>query len=105
MKTIEEIKNEMQEHSKQMEIYAEFATPYKYDEEKAQIYYYHLREFNKARKQYNTSLDELAAIKRQNKNNESFINSYGEHTERYITTTTYKNAQKRLNKQILNFIS
>ena len=40
------------------------------------------------------------------KNNSStFINGYGEATDREITSSTYIRADKRLQKQIMNFLS
>ena len=36
--------------------------------------------------------------------NKTFVNSYGEATTRDITTSTYKQLQRKLNKQIMRFI-
>ena len=33
---------------------------------------------------------------------ETFVNNFGEATTRYVTSTTYEKAQKRLEKQVLN---
>lgn len=35
----------------------------------------------------------------------TFVNSYGEATKREITSATYERANKRLSKEIMNFIS
>ena len=35
----------------------------------------------------------------------SFVNGYGEATKREITSSTYARAEKRLSKQIMNFVS
>ena len=45
-------------------------------------------------------------IKKENKDIcKTFINGYGEATKREITTSSYQKNQKRLTKDILNFIS
>lgn len=36
--------------------------------------------------------------------NKTFVNSYGEATKREITSTSYNNSSKKLNKEILSFI-
>lgn len=56
--------------------------------------------------EWNKLKDELAKLKRdeENKKEKTFVNSYGEATKREITSTTYNNYQKRLDKQILSFI-
>ena len=36
--------------------------------------------------------------------NKNFVNSYGEATTRDITTSTYKQLQRKLNKQVMKFI-
>jgi len=44
-------------------------------------------------------------IKTENKDNhKTFINGYGEATNREITSSSYQRNQKRLSKEILNFI-
>ena len=35
----------------------------------------------------------------------TFVNGFGEATKREITTSTYARAEKRLSKQIMNFVS
>ena len=35
----------------------------------------------------------------------TFVNGYGEATKREITSSTYARAEKRLSKQIMNFVS
>ena len=35
----------------------------------------------------------------------TFVNGYGEATKREITSSTYTRAEKRLSKQIMNFVS
>lgn len=34
----------------------------------------------------------------------TFVNSYGEATKRNITSSSYENAQRRLNKQMMSFV-
>lgn len=50
---------------------------------------------------------ELAEIKNTNKpiEHKTFVNGFGEATRREITTLTYRRQQKRLDKEILSFIS
>ena len=38
------------------------------------------------------------------KTKKPFINAFGEATKRYVTNTTYENAQKRRDKEIMKFI-
>ena len=38
-----------------------------------------------------------------NKKEKTFVNSFGEATTREITNTTYKKAQKRLERQMMRF--
>lgn len=49
-------------------------------------------ELNKSRKDFSKS------------SSKTFVNGYGEATSREITTSTYKRAEKRLQKQIMNFL-
>ena len=61
-------------------------------------------QFNKLREKKQIILDkETSARRRKDKNNrqEAFVNSYGEATKREITTSTYKRAMKRQNKNVL----
>ena len=51
----------------------------------------------------NSQLNALTKVK--TKTNKTFINSFGEATNRVITNTTHTNANKRLSKEIMNFIS
>lgn len=37
-------------------------------------------------------------------NGKPFVNSFGEATKREITTTSYKNSQARLDKEIMRFV-
>lgn len=38
------------------------------------------------------------------KNNKTFVNSFGEATKRYVTTSTYERNRRRIEKDIMNFI-
>lgn len=61
-------------------------------------------QFNKLREKKQIILDkETSARRRKDKDNrqEAFVNSYGEATKREITTSTYKRAMKRQNKNVL----
>ena len=76
----------------------------------------------KARKQWNTNDKKLRRMKTnietarakqreaqrealsKIKTKKPFINGFGEATKRYVTNTTYENAQKRNDKEIMKFI-
>ena len=76
----------------------------------------------KARKQWNTNDKKLRRMKTnietarakqreaqrealsKIKTKKPFINGFGEATKRYVTNTTYENAQKRSDKEIMKFI-
>ena len=61
-------------------------------------------QFNKLREKKQIMLDkEASARRKKDKDNrqEAFVNSYGEATKREITTSTYKRAMKRQNKNVL----
>lgn len=40
-----------------------------------------------------------------NKKSKTFVNSFGEATQRYITTATYERQQRRADKELLSFLS
>ena len=40
-----------------------------------------------------------------NKESKTFVNSFGEATQRMITTTTYERQQRRADKKLLHFLS
>lgn len=95
--------------NKKVAEYAKYALPTdKLDEEKRQEYYRYLKEWREARKKYNAELDRIAALEKSTEQNtpetKKFINGYGEATDREITSSTYNRAQKRLSKQIYNFV-
>lgn len=52
----------------------------------------------------NTAAGIKAAKEEQLKPVRPFINGFGQATHRYITTTTYERAQKRLDKQLFSFL-
>lgn len=71
--------------------------------------------YDRASDQYNILREEkfnrdLARIEAQHKKEEqskppkTFVNSFGEATHKYITSSTYERAQKRLEKQIFSFL-
>lgn len=47
---------------------------------------------------------ELKEVKEVKNSPKTFVNSYGEATSREITSLTYARAEKRLQKQIMNFL-
>lgn len=47
----------------------------------------------------------IKEVKSNNSNTNTFINSYGEATEREITCSTYSRQQKKLSKDMLRFMS
>ena len=90
----------LQDINEKMAELARFAVPSKdYDKAKADEYYemqkLYWEEKNKATE--NTSV----VCKKERK---TFVNGFGEATTREITSQTYKNWNKRLDKEILNFI-
>ena len=71
--------------------------------------------YDRARDQYHILKEEknkrdLARIEARHKKEEqskppkTFVNGFGEATHRYIATTTYERAQKRIDKQIFSFL-
>lgn len=42
---------------------------------------------------------------KSNKESKTFVNSFGEATKRYITTSTYERQQRRADKELLSFLS
>ncbi|URZ06452.1 hypothetical protein [Clostridium felsineum] len=53
-------------------------------------------------------LQEMELVKKEHdrklKESKTFVNSFGEATKRNVTCSTYEKAQKRISKEILNFI-
>ena len=71
--------------------------------------YYNARnQLTDLRNSHRKVIDEIVKRKSEkSKNtvtNKTFVNSYGEATTRDITTSTYKQLQRKLNKQIMRFI-
>ena len=95
-------KTKMDSAAARMEKYAGQAMQGKnFNAEGSKKYYKAQREFNDARTAYNNELNKKIKDKAPAKK-KTFVNSYGEATTREITSTSYKNAQKRLNKEIMN---
>lgn len=53
-------------------------------------------------------INKIVAVSRnvtaEKTNGKTFVNSFGEATKREITTTSYKNSQSRLDKEIMRFV-
>ena len=69
-----------------------------------------LKEWREGSKELRMLIDELnkqlnLLPKEKIEINKKFVNSFGEATNRQITCPTYDRANKRLNKEIINFIS
>ena len=91
-----------------LELLADFDSGKYYDEEKAKEFYKTKREYEEKRKEVNDIYYKIINIENKNKvknNKNTFVNSFGEATKRYITNSTYEKQQKRLSKEVLNFIS
>lgn len=69
-------------------------------------YYAAQREYNAARKELNKLLDQRRAEQQKVEvpTQRTFVNSYGEATTRYITTSTYERARKRAQQQVEDFL-
>lgn len=65
-------------------------------------YYDVQREMNTKRNALNKALDEMAKARKGQtvQERKTFVNGFGEATRREITSSTYKRAQKRLQKEI-----
>ena len=104
---IEALKNKKEELLSKLEELAPFACPnYIGDdkEEKSTEYYSVKREFEELRKQINILLDKEVNNKVED-NKKIFVNSFGEATKREITNVTYTRNQKRLSKNMLEYLS
>ena len=107
--TVLKLENKMKELKFNMEKYAIYAIPKKYeegDEVKRLLYYKTLKEFQEVRKEKEALEEEIRLKELKNKNkynssNKTFINSFGEATKRNIETQTYKRQQSKINKLIL----
>ena len=98
--TLSELKNKMA-------VLARYTLPgLNYDAKKAKQYYKVQRQFNDARNKYNEQLDKKVRMERskseQSGTKSTFVNSFGEATQREITSLAYKRQQRRLGKEILN---
>lgn len=70
-------------------------------------YYRVQKKYNEVRRKINAAQDERAKIQRKREektNKRTFVNSYGEATNRYITSTTYERAVRRRERDVLNFL-
>lgn len=87
--------------NKKMVELARFALPGKsYDESRANEYYA-IQKLYWKEKNKETKKTSVASGKKEVK---SFVNGFGEATTRDITSQIYKNSQKRLSKEVFNFI-
>lgn len=72
-------------------------------------YYKVLRQYQQERKKLNDFFDKKSETERKRRTLQStekkrFVNSFGEATKREITTSTYKRAMRRQEKEILRFL-
>lgn len=104
MKRIEEIEEKINLAGEKMDDLAKFATPTHYNPDKAKQYYDIKYERDDLLKQYYKLLDQEQS-KKNIMTTKTFVNSYGEATQKYITSATYERAQKRLSKQIEIFLT
>jgi ribosomal protein S18 len=88
--------------SEKMTELAPFAVPSKkYNAEKAEEYYKTLKLFQEAKeKQKKEPVKHCDIVMFK-----AFVNSFGEATKREITNISYDKQQKRLSKEIINYIS
>ena len=101
---ITELEKDFETLGNKLELLSCFASPGKlYNKYKAEEFYEIKRNYEKIRKEINNRYTMIREID-LNKNKNSFVNSFGEATNRYITNTTYEKQQKRLSKEIMNFI-
>jgi ribosomal protein S18 len=80
---------------------ARYALPgKKYNAEKAEEYYKVQRQYQEAKANQKKPVKHCDAVIFK-----TFVNSFGEATKREITNTSYEKQQRRLNKEIFNYIS
>lgn len=99
--SLQQIESQIGNASQRMDSLARFATPAFYDADKASQYYGAKREYDELRSRRDTLLNRQIK-QNQNRNipRETFVNSFGEATNRDITTSTYKRRQKQVMKRI-----
>lgn len=72
-----------------------------YDDSKAAKFYELKRQYDDLRSKINAKKDEEAKKRPETKHeHRTFVNGYGEATQRHITSSTYERAQRRLNRDI-----
>lgn len=105
--TLNEIRQAIDEQrTKNMELYHVFQ--YRLHEEEMQPLIEEWRNGSKCLKELITQRNQLEKEEKQktvSAPDKTFVNAHGEATTREITSTVYSNAQKRLSKQIMNFVS
>lgn len=103
---ISALDKEIQETKLKLAEKAKYAMPSDKEYPKEREEYYKYREkYTNLNNEYNNKLNELSKKnKEENKTSKTFVNSYGEATKREITSSTYKRNQKRIEKQIANFL-
>jgi ribosomal protein S18 len=80
---------------------AQYALPGKnYNAEKAEEYYNVQRQYQEAKASQKKPVKQYEAVMCK-----TFVNSFGEATKREITNTSYEKQQRRLSKEIFNYIS
>ena len=102
---IESIDQEMELLSKEMERLISECQPFVGSRPMPEEYYGVQKKFNELRQRKNDLLDRLADQKRKAgmaaAESRVFVNSDGEATKRYITTSTYERAQRRAQKAVM----
>lgn len=89
--------------------YSQYALP-SYDgsdrQKMAAKYYKYKEQLDAVREKRNRLLDAQAAKKSVtgSQPKKTFVNSFGEATKREITNTSYQNATRRMNRQIMSFV-
>ena len=103
---ISALDKEIQETKVKLAEKAKYAMPSDKEYPKEREEYYKYREkYTNLNNEYNNKLNELSKKnKEENEISKTFVNSYGEATKREITSSAYKRNQKRIEKQIANFL-
>lgn len=97
-------KTKMDSAAARMEKYRTQALPGKgFSDSGSEEYYKAQREFNSARADYNKELDKKPKLKSEAAK-KTFVNGFGEATIREISTPTYRRAQKKLKKNVDNWL-
>ena len=104
-----DIQEQIDEVSKKMKEYAPYGLPYyrgSDKEIKEKKFYEYQKQYWSLRNQLGNILKEEFELRKKDEDSssETFVNSYGEATDRYITSPSYEKAQRKLEKQIMRVI-